>query len=160
MGWNVYGDRFETADFSGDPAQFQVLVFDSDIALKAIRSWFIFFNDPSFTSISMRIYSFKNSIPYQLLFESDVNLTKAEILTEDNACRDIYFTFTNAPFLKAGESYAMVPWIDGYTGDSSSHVAWKRAFPDPVYTHAETLADTTLLARYPFDLTVIGGELL
>jgi hypothetical protein len=159
MSWRVYADRYVTADFSGAPTKWQAFTPPNDIALKAIRSWFVFFNNPSMTDIRMRIYSFKGSTVRQLLHTSDENLTKAEILTENYGHRDIYCGFTNAPYLKGGDTYALVPWITGYTGDADSHVAWTKNFPTLVYDHTPDLNGVTDLYDCPYDFTIIGANL-
>lgn len=156
----MFADRYVTADFSGAPTKWQVFTPPEDIAVKAIRSWFVFYNDPVFTDIEMRIYSYKSTVR-QLLYSSDVNRAKADILTtNDYAHKDIFTTFSQTPFLKGGDSYALVPWINGYTGDESSHVAWTKNFSELVYEHSVTLDGVTDLYAAPYYFTLIGAKIL
>lgn len=159
MAWRVYGNRFDTADFSGAPVKWQPFTLDHDHAVRVIRSGFVIFNDPAFTAIKMRIYSYKNNTPYQMLYETDVNLSKAEILSLDNGVRNVYFKFSEAPYLKAGETYALVPWITGYTGDESAHVAWKVEYPNLVYDHADTVGGVDSLYSCPYEFSILGARL-
>jgi hypothetical protein len=159
MAWRVYGDRFLTADFAGTPQKWQPFTLDYDHAIRVIRSWFVIYNDPVFTAIKMRIYSYKNNEPYQMLYETDVNLLKAEIHTNDHGFRNLYFEFSEAPYLKAGETYALVPWVTGYTGDADSHIAWGVNFPRLIYDHADTVTGVEDLYSCPFEFTMLGARL-
>jgi len=157
MGWRVWGEQLTTADFSGTPRVYQAVKFNSDIILRACRTWIIFYNDPAITSVQMRIYSNNGGVPGKLIHTSTNTLTKAECITLQNGVKEVYFDF-NFPVFKAEDTYHFVLWGNGYTGDSTSHVAWMRGFPDPVHT-AGISAGYQYLLRYPFQIYFIGSEL-
>lgn len=157
MGWRVFGERFETADFSGSPRVYQKITFNSDIVLLAIRTSFIVYNDPTFTALSLKIYSNNAGAPGKLLHTSTNTVSKTSLCTLENGVKECYFEFTNKPMFKGLDSYILVPACTGYTGDEDEHLAWMRAFPDGVY---DTNVDQTFenLCLRPFQLTVIGAE--
>jgi hypothetical protein len=54
-------------------------------------------------------------------------------------------------------TYHFVPWISGYTGDSSAHIAWVKAFPDPTYETGLTV-NQIKIATLPYKIAFIGDE--
>lgn len=151
-----YGDVLYTADFAAaDKAQ--KIVLDEDYYVLACRPWLIFFNNPTFDSLLMKLYSERDGAPGDLLFTSS-SLSKADIIAEANGLKELYFEF-NAPFgvpIQGGRNYYISLSGSGYVGDDSSHIAWKKAFPDcPVDTDQELDYAKVLVA--PRQLTLIGG---
>jgi hypothetical protein len=160
MTWSVFAQRFDTADLGSKSAVLcQRIVLDENTFLLAIRTWLVFYNNPALTAIGLKIYANENSAPAGLLYTSEL-VTKASILTEANGVREVAFLF-NSPEgvpLKAGETYWIGLYGTGYTGDETSHIGWKKAFPDPAYTEGLTL-DYTDPGTAPYGLTLIGAEL-
>lgn len=160
MAWQVFGARFETADFTGDPVHFQCFTPAKTLALKAIQSWFVLYNNPTFAGLKMKIYSVKNSIPYQLLWTSDENIADADVLlTYDNGIKALYFGFSTPPYLRGGDTYAIVPAFTSYTGTESAHIAWKKTLGDKVYTHFESLIYKNHVGRNAYDLSLVVSQL-
>jgi len=157
MAWRVFGKRFVTADFGSLPSVYQPFILDDNTALKAIRANIIIYNDPVFTSVSMRIYSNDNDVPKVLIAQSTNSFTKAQMHTEDNALKGLYFEFNKVP-LRGGDTYHAAIWLSGYTGDADSHVGWKRGVPDPINPEGVTVSFSTLY-RTPFDVAFYGGRL-
>lgn len=126
-----FGEVLLTADAS-NLRVFQPVVSDSSISFIANRTWFIFYNNPVFTSMSMDIYTNSpDDTPEALYASSSNSWLKADILTAANAVKSMNFNFDNLN-LKAGERYHLLVRIAGYTGTNSSHIAWYKNF-DPVY---------------------------
>lgn len=158
MSWRVFGNRFLTADFGGAPVHYQCFSPTEDMFLKAVQSWFIFYNNPTWTTLGMKIYSVKNSIPYQALYTADTNTASADWLqTYHNAVRAGYFAFSSPPPLKGGDIYALVPTFASYTGDQTAHIGWRKAFPKKIYDHYVALNGADDVNNYPFDFTLIVG---
>lgn len=155
--WRVFGETLLTADFSGSPVYYQPFTLNQNTVLKAIRTWVVVYNSPSFTSLGLRIYSSVSSAPAQLIATSDTTWTLAQITSEANAVREIYFEFNNALSLNGEDQYHVVLWGNGYTGTDSSHVAWVRAFPDPVNSGYTPAIET--INRAPFKVAFIGDDL-
>ncbi len=161
MPQKLWGEPFLTADFSSTPVKYQPFKVEDNFLLKACRSYFILYNSAAFTSIQMRIYSNAplTSTPSQLLFTSSTSRTKAQLFPANtNGFKETFFEFSTYPNLKSGETYHFVPWISGYTGDASSHVAWVRDFPDPV-NRTNLTVETKNLAVFPFRVYAIGADL-
>ncbi len=138
MTWTVYADPFSDADMSGT-SRFSPFKPDRNITLRAVRTWFVLYGDPTFTSLTAKIYTdpFTSSVHSigDLVATSTNTITKADLLTVDgtsydNGVRETYFEFD--PFdLDGGDWYALVVNATGYTFSDSSHVAWMKAI-DPV----------------------------
>jgi hypothetical protein len=115
---------------------YQRCLFPMDSALLAARVWMIFYNDPVFTSLTMKVYSERNSSPGKLLYTSSNSPTKASLITLDNGIKEFYFEFnppTGVP-IKANDPLYFVINGTGVSGfDETSHIAWKKAWPDPAY---------------------------
>lgn len=157
MALKVYGERLETSDLSSGLRVYQKVIFGSNIALRALRTSFVVFNDPAFTALSMNVYSMTGNTPKKLLYQSTNTFAKADVITEDHGLREIYFEF-DYPVFKGTDSYAFVPRGTGYTGSVSSHLAWTRAWPDPVY-RTNVSSGVIDIMRAPFHIYYIGDEL-
>lgn len=150
--WRVWGERFETADASGTRIH-QPVIFHQNAVLFASRAWYIFYNNSSWDNLVMKFYSDDNGSPGQLVGTSTNSWVANEIYTLDYAAKEIYFEWAN-PVFKDEDTFHFVTHIDNYIGSSSSHVSWKKTFPDPPYKTGLTLTFEKLLT-YPYDLTFI-----
>ncbi len=162
MGWRVWGRSFYTSDFSGAPVVHQPFIPRNDgidFVLKAMRTWFIVYNNPTYTSIEMRIYSNNGGAPGKLIATSSNVQLKADLCTLDNGAKETWFHWSNPVALDKDETYHFVPWINGYTGDGNSHLSWKRDFPDPVNLTNLEAVNIEKLNRWPFSVMLIGGDL-
>jgi hypothetical protein len=157
MGWSVYGDSLLTTDLDGTNLKSQKVRFNKNVILKAIRAWFVHYNDPVYTSLYFRIYSDNNGVPGKLLYTSTNVILKSEYITLANGIKEAYWEF-DCPAFKDTDFYHFVPIANGYTGTVSSHLAWKKAWPDPVYRTGLTI-DATSQNESPFDIYFIGDEL-
>jgi hypothetical protein len=131
MAWRVYGEQIGTASLTSGVSQ--RVQFNSNIVLRACRIWLIFYNNPALTNLTMKIYSDDRGVARKLLHSSTTTLTKAQIITLANGIKEIYFEF-DYPAFDADDIYHFVLTGTGYTGTDSTHIAWKHAWPDPVYT--------------------------
>lgn len=159
MGWRVWGDKLLTGEL-GASGREQPVIFNKNVILLAVRTWVIVNNDPSFTSINMKIYSDDSSSRGKLLHTSDNSVTKSELITSTNGVKEAYFEFdapTGVP-LKGTTTYRFALDGAGYTGSSSSHLAWRIGFPDPVYQNNITVSFNDLL-QMPYTMVFVGAEL-
>lgn len=156
MGWRVIGKPIATADISTPPAVYQKITLSGDILLKSIHTGIILYNDPAFTSIAAQVWSNRGSAPMKLIATSS-SIVKSRILTtEDHCLKYIGFQFSNHIPLKA-DSYHIALLINGYTGNDSSHIAWKNSYPNPQYDTGLTV-ETKNADNSPFDLVLIGDD--
>lgn len=163
MVWTVYGSIYENGSDLTDTTLFQPVKFPENTIVKGVRTWIILASDPTFTDLNMKVYSNREDsgdpAPGVLLHTSTDTRLKSEILTtEDNGVREIYFTFNDIN-LKANDTYHFVINGTGYSPTSSSFIAWRIAWPDPVYTANYTpTANNISIAPYMIT-TFIGGDL-
>lgn len=153
-----YGKPFETADMTGTTMSIRMRPND-DTVLKAIRTWLIFNNYSGvLTGLTCKIYSDNASqTPGALIATSTNSFSKANIITENSGVREIYFLFDEIS-LHTSTFYHFVLNATGYSYSSSAHIAWRHAYPDPVYQTNLPLTFESL-AESPFFLTMIGADL-
>lgn len=156
MGWRVWGDSYSTAALT-DKSMYQQVTFQNNYIIRGVRTWLVVYNDPAFTSINMKVYSNEGGLPRKLLYTSSNVLLKADVHTLANGVKEVYFDFDNASF-RSGDSYHFVINAVGYTGSDTSHLAWMKAFPDPVYQTGLTISFSGLLT-FPYQIYFIGSEL-
>lgn len=154
MAMRVWGQRWESGELSTTDLS-QRIIFNNNIALKAIRTQIIVYNDPTFTDLNMKIYSDRNGSPQKLLATSTNSLTKAEIHTQANALKEIYFEFDNVSF-NGFDTYHLVINGTGYSPTGAAHLAWRKGFVDPVYTLNLTSITPIDIARLPYTVAVIA----
>lgn len=159
MAFRVWGCPYETSD-AVDNNVFQPIKMNSNIILKAFRVWVIFYDNPSFTNLRMKIYSDRTTPlahnPGKLIATSTNSFTKNEISTYANAVREIYFEFPDIN-LQGETWYNLVLNMDDYAPVGDEHMAWRNAFPDPVYATNLVIASSELNA-FPFTVYAIGAE--
>ena len=158
MGWKIYGRRIESGELS-DTSKFQTVKINKNTILKAVRTWIIINNDPTFTDLNMKIYS-NNVIsgensPGSLLYTSTNVQAKADILTENNGARELWFEFDDVP-MQENTYYNFVLNGTGYAYSLSSHLAWRVAWPDPV--HDGYTPDALNAGIAPYCIYMVGSE--
>ena len=159
MVWNIYGTRWETGELA-DTTLFQTQQPVDDIVLRAVRTWIVVFNAPTFSNLTLKIYSNDDDsgsdAPGVLLHSSTTTWNLADLTTEDNACKEIYFEFPDIS-LNGSDKYSFVMQADSYTYLTSSFLAWRKAWPDPIYTAAYTPTIPNM-GRAPFELYLVGAD--
>lgn len=154
----MWGDRMSASDLTA-PNAYQLIQPHSDMLLRAVRTKVLLFNGPAFSNLKLSLYSVYNSLPAALICNSSNSYAKADVSAHDNACREIFFEF-NPPHgreLVASEIYALVLSASGYSGDETSNLGWKKAWPDPSYALNFT-PTMEHINTAPYDLTLIGAQ--
>jgi hypothetical protein len=151
----MIGRPYSTADIGTFGQRIRI---NSNISLIGAQVGLLFYNNPSFTSINLKIYSDSaSSTPGKLIHTSTNSWTKAQLQTLDHAYKNIGFTFSK-PLLKNNLFYHFVLDAVAYTGNDSAHIAWRISYPDPQYTTGLTL-DAAHGDNHPFELSLVGDEL-
>lgn len=158
MSWRMIGKPYETAEMSGTPTITQKFVCTTNQILKGINAGIIFYNDPTFTNIALRLYSDQGGSAKSLIATSSTIYTKAQCMAGDtNSYRIMGFTFGGI-HLRAGMTYHLALYATGYTGDSSAHIAWRSSYPDPQYRTGLTL-NAAKAAKHHFEFGIISDAL-
>lgn len=157
MAWTVYGTPLMTADATAATYYQRIVPTDFDVILTAVRTYIVVLNNPTYTSLNMKLYSNASGVPRSIIATSTNSQLKADISTLDNAIKEIYFEFDSV-VLKKNTVYHLVLNAAGYTGDDSSHVAWKQSFPDPAYQSNVDMSFEGLVVS-PYDVTLYGAKL-
>lgn len=135
--FQVYGDQFSTDDMTGTSMS-QTAKFTYDRLLRAARVWLVATGNPAFSDLVMKVYSDNGGSPGALIATSTNTKQKTEIMTLGNGIFETHFNF-NKINLKRGQFYHFVINCTGYVYSESSCLAWKKAFPDPIYTTGLTI---------------------
>lgn len=154
--WRTFGQQVFTADV-GSQSVYQRFQVPKKYLLLSVKTWMIFYNNPTFSGLWIELWSDLGGKPGQLLKSSKVRL-KSELLTKANGFLEIPFDFS-APLgvtLQASDWYHLVINASGYTGDASSHISWMKAFPDPIYDTGYTPTFENLSIA-PYQLSMIGA---
>jgi len=156
MAWRVWGEWYATAD-AATTKNFQPVRFPSNQILVGMQTWVIWYNNPSFTSLSMRIYGDRSGSPGKLYAQSsNVQLKTALPGTLLNRVIQTWFDFPNVP-VREDTQYHWVLQIAGYTGTAASHIAWMHGFPRPIYQPVGFGGQHFIAA--PFQTAFISGEM-
>ncbi len=157
MSFTLYGKRLTNSHFSGAPVVFQPFTLPNITRLKAVRSWFIAYNNPTFTQLEMRIYANNLGMPTDLLHTFDKVWTLSEITSSAYAAKELYFDFTTPIWLRSGTLYHLVPWVTGASFSVGSHLSWVKGFPDPNMGTSLDVGNQNI-AQLPAYAAFIGGE--
>lgn len=152
-----YGERFETADMSGTTMSVRFTPGDN-VILRALRTWLIF-NDCSsnFTAMVGKLYSDRSGSPGALITTSTNSFNRSDIITQNSGVKEIYFLYDDVS-LRSNLYYHLVINCSNYTGSSSDHIAWRKAWPDPVYRNGWSQTFESLGVA-PYFLTAVGAKL-
>lgn len=157
--WKVYGNVLLTADINGtDKSQAMKFRTNSNIVVKAIRTWFVLYNDPVYTALSLKIYDDQNGSAGKLLATSTNSFAPADLLaTYDYGLKGTYFEFANIS-LKGTNWYHVLPYATGYTGTDASHIGWVKGWPDNEYRTGLAL-DYEEIHVNPYRFAIVGASL-
>lgn len=159
MGYKVWGERCNTADFAGNNRISQPIKFHRDLSLKAILPWVVLFNNPVFSSLKIDLYTNdKDHLPAQLLGTLTCPLSLSGMTTLGYALKQIYYQASGAIPVKAEDIYHLVFGGSGYTGTASSCLYIVKAFPEPIYTTGITNSREKI-QQNPYLMGVIGEDL-
>lgn len=156
MAWTVYGDSYDTDSAFTNGTKTIKFSPEKDSILRAVRTWLVFYNDPTFTNITMKLYYDGAGSRGDLLASSTTTWTKAQILTLDNGVNEVYFEFDDRT-LDSGNYYHLVLMGTGSSFSESSHIAWRTGYPDPVYKDGISVSFNNLL-KFPYEFSLIGAE--
>lgn len=152
MSWLVLGAPYYNDSEMLDTTIKQGKRFSEPKIVKAVRSTFIFYGDPTFVSLNMKIY---NSNMLLLHTSTNVRL-KTVLITMDYAVVETYFEFANVNLGK-GDWFYFVVNADGYSGaSSSSHIAWRNTYPEDKDKFPNLGKNQA--HRYPLTVTVVDAR--
>lgn len=138
---------------------FQTFTMIENTMVNTILAGLVFYNDPDFTNIVMKVYSNLDGAPDQLIMTSNNQFISHEIYPEGylGASKVIGFDFDPHPF-QISQPYHAVINITGYTYSDNKHIAWRHSWPDPVYQR-NLVQSTKRLLNYPRHIVVLGSEI-
>ena len=151
MGWRMIGKPIETAEIG---VLGQDFILDESQVIKGITIGLIFYNDPTFTSINLKIKSPQG----QVIATSLTSYTKAECLAGGNSSYRVMGFEFNETLLQASTAYRLVVDAAAYTAINSSYIAYRSSYPDPQYPRGITL-NAAKGVKHPFEFSIISGDI-
>lgn len=154
--WRKIINAYDTTDATTTSAR-QVITPADDITLVSIRAEIAQYDNPTWTSVTMKLYAFDGTNVRGLIANSFTSYTKAECFTLANGFKSLPFNFANVQ-LKAGTAYAVVVNFVGYSTSGDAYVGWTIDWPDTIYRSGFTpTLENGAIA--PAKLEVIGDKL-
>lgn len=162
MTWRIIGIPIDTADAAPSvPTIYQTFTLDSDEGNKLLRHAIagIIAHNPTFTAITMKIWADSAGSPSKLIATSTNSKVRSDLLAgaQNYGVCWAKFTFNDLP-LKAGATYHLSLNVTGYTYGASTHLAWRKSYPDPQYRTGLTL-NAAKGAKHPLELVLITADL-
>jgi hypothetical protein len=154
VSWSIYAERLESADLSGSKFQ-KFFSSTENYFIAGVRSWFVVFGNPQLERL--RLYVYELNVDGTLgaeIARSQTSFDLADLKTDTYAAKELYADFSPKCFLNKNDSYAVVPKAEVYVADASNHIAWVRAWADPVTNYTPTYVD---LAVAPFKVQFVGA---
>jgi len=157
MTWRMIGKPYETADVTAVPSITQRFTHAGPPhVLRGVDVGVIFYNDPTFTSITLELWSDRASGAGALIAQSSTNYTKLACMESQNSAYKVLgFTFPDVA-LRNGAFYRLALRPAGYTGNAAAHIAWRFSYPDPQYRGGLTL-NAAKGANTPFEFSIISA---
>lgn len=158
--WKVFGDPFLSADMTGKTMSIRFKP-NKNIVFKAFKTWIIIkdpVGDLAFSNLCAKIYSDRSGSAGGLIATSQNTFDKADLLlTEDQGVLEPWFEFDELS-LNSDTWYHVVLNCSGYTYATAKHIAWRKAWPDPIYRTNLPVTFEGLTAS-PYFFIGIGDDL-
>lgn len=152
----IWAEEFQTADLTS-PNKSYPFKFSEHTVVKAVRTWVISYNDPTFTSLVGKIYSVRGaSKAASLLVATSSNTQiKAEIVSTQHSLTEVYFEFDEPIQVEKNTWRCFSIQGSDYTYSLASHLAWVKAWPKSVHRddQDEVFPDFVLA---PYQVHLIG----
>lgn len=155
MTWRFFCDEFVGEELQNRNRYLRFSP-DRNIVMLAMRTWLVFYNPPAFTNLRCKLYGDRNGLPGGLMATSSNSWSRSQLLTTSSyGAKEVYFEFDPKISLQQNLYYHFVLSADNYTYTTDSHLAWRKAWPDPVYGTATF--ENLLTSTYMFSL--VGADL-
>ena len=163
MPWTMTGKQIFTADNSATipviAQKFKIPSTKSQSLLQGVGLGLIFY-DAAFDDLRVELWADSSGSPAKLIATSSTVWTKAEI----DAAYPLDYKFIRMGFkfdppvtLKKGTDYHVAVRVANYTGDASSHIAWRHNYPDPFYDYSGGI-ETIDAAKVFLEAAIFAAE--
>lgn len=158
MGLGVVGQVLNTADMSATPPKyfhrFTPKIF---FELKCVQLWVVKYGNPFSDPIGLELRSYSATGERILIATSEQSWGVSEISSEDYALKQLFFDFQKCPTLRMGTEYSVNLIMPLYVGTDDNHIAWVKAWPDPIVPFPGS-DNFNRLDQFPFQVGLIGRE--
>lgn len=156
MSFGLVGESLMTADLAASPPTFfHRFSVPKMSELKAVRTWIVKYGAFTMGDLYMELRTGYGANNVRvLLARSTKKYSFADLNTANYSAKEIYFDWDNAPILAPNVEYTLNLYATSYTGDDSAHLAWARAWPDPIVPITGN-PPAEKLGIYPFHVGLI-----
>lgn len=148
-----YGDQFLNLTDKTQPLRFKPT---ANVIVRAIRTRYIFFGNPSFSDLTVKLYADRAGEVAGLFAPSTTTHQKVDLFSDTHALVETYFEF-NYVSMRKNLIFNLITSANGYTYSDGSHISWVKAWPDPVYEDRNPTFEQ--LGTSSYFLSVIADEL-
>lgn len=157
MTWRILGKPIATSEMNTAQIYQRVKIPAlTNLIIRGVNIGIVVYNNPSFTSIHLNMYDDDSGVPGKKIAQSN-SFTKARIHSLPHAYKVVGFTFSDVAVRAGGFVHFSLGAV-GYTGDSSSHIAWRNSYPDPQFITGISL-DAAHADNHPLEICIVGAEL-
>lgn len=158
MTWRVYADPLTETDLTTATGKsIRFTPSEKNLVITGCFTFLVFNNPGSFSDLVIKLYSDRETLPGSLIATATRVWDKSDLLTtHNNGIKYVGFSFGQNISLNLNTYYHLVLNCSGYTFGESSHIAWEKAWPDPIYNQPASWNDLDN-AQYKFGL--IGARL-
>lgn len=161
MTWRTPVQCYDTADMaSAIPTVHQgITIGTANKVLRAIVAGLAFYAQPAFTTLVMELWSDNGGSPGVKIATSTNSFVPADCY---DAGKNGVYRFMGFEFplitLRAGAKYHIALRASSYTGDFTTNMAWRFAYPNPQYAEGVTL-NAASGARFPLEASIVSADL-
>jgi hypothetical protein len=152
--YTVYGDPIISF---GTTQSIRFKPSEKNFVVSGAFTWLIVNNVSQWTNLKLHIYSDRNTRPGSLIVSSSTSYSHADTMENfNNGVKYFGFEFATKTSLNKNTNYHLVLIADSYTYSENSHLAWLKAWPDPIYNQPATF-NSFASSSYMFG--IIGAQL-
>lgn len=157
MTWRILGKPIATAEMNTSQVYQRVKIPAlTNMLIRGVNVGLIVYNNPAFTSVHLDLYDDDSGVPGKKIAQSN-SYSKAQIHSLPHAYKVVGFTFMDVA-VRGGSYVHFALGAVGYTGNSSSHLAWRNAYPDPQFPTGIS-TDAAHADNHPLEVCLVGSEL-
>lgn len=154
-------DWFTTSELTNTSKFQPITPVDENKILRYVGTQIFVLNDAPFTDINLKLYSNSGNSPRALIATSTYSISKTQMFNAaigsgTHGKFELVFAFDFIP-LRKGEIYHLVLNGTGYTGNTSSYVAWIKGYPNPPITTGITVTFNSLFTS-PYYVYCLGAD--
>lgn len=155
MALTVYADPLTDADLTTATGKSIRFTPGKNIVMEGCFTFLVMNNVGTFTNLAINLYSDRDGSPGTLIQQSSRKWNRSDLVTTyNNGLKYVGFDMGTKISLNKDTYYHLVLSASSYTFSESAHLAWEKAWPDPIYGQPASWND---LDNNSYKFGIIGG---